>query len=275
MVEKTENDILLEHMPALSIWYIALLTYLSQISIFLVSFIIFWLISSKYIAGSIIIQCIISFSGSLPYIYMAKNSEKIRNKYTKKYGKLASQYFWFKYHSYIIPLQSAGLYMPLLLVQYDFLPFTIKMPSHFITNNIFPYYVSIPLGVIITIFGIMIIKPSISYVDNVVGNRLHLIYPEKSELITNGIYKIIRNPQYLGRGVIAIGLGVFVNNVLAIVVGLIHFLSFYVIIPAEDKEMERRFGESFKKYKKSVPAILPRFKDLNNFSRLVLKRKTS
>ena len=273
MEGKTEEEYFLEHMPALSIWYKALLTYLSQFFLFILAIIFFWQISINLVYGAIIGQFIIAFSGTLPYIFMAKNSSKIRKKYREKYGKLAFQQFWYRYHLLIIPLQSVSLYLPVLLKTDYFLPVIIHLPNHFITKTLLPIYIAIPLGLFIVIMGFLIIRPSVSYSMNVVGNRFHLIYPENSKLIINGMYRYIRNPQYLGRGIISIGLGVFANNILAVIVGLIHFLSFCIILPAEDNELISRFGEDFIKYKKDVPNIIPRFRDWKKFVVYILVKE--
>ncbi len=273
MKDKTETENFLEYLPALQIWYKALLTYIFQIIIFISSIIFFWWISSQIYYGALIGQFIIAFSGTLTYIFMANNAEKIREKYIGKYDDLAGQAFWYHCHLYIIPLQSASLYLPLLLKTDYFLPSLINLPSHFITDSLFLVYAAIPLGIIFITLGILIINPSVIYAKNVVGNRLHLICPEKSKLITNGIYRYIRNPQYLGRGVIAVGFGVIANNLLAICVGLIHFLSFWIIIPAEDKELERRFGDEFESYRKKVPALIPKYGNWKRFLRLTFFRK--
>jgi protein-S-isoprenylcysteine O-methyltransferase Ste14 len=100
-----------------------------------------------------------------------------------------------------------------------------------------------------------------------------MIYPEKGKLIKDGMYKYIRNPQYLGRGIIAIGFGFFANNIIGILVGLIHFLSYIAIIPSEDKEMMRRFGSDFKSYSKKVPFLLPKIGNWTKFIRFVFIRK--
>jgi protein-S-isoprenylcysteine O-methyltransferase Ste14 len=238
--------------------------------LFVLAVVFFWWISSNFWYGALIGEFVVVACGTLPYVYMFKNIEKIRVKYKEKHGRLAGQYFWYNYHSYTVPLLSVSLYFPLLLFNYDFLPVFIRLPSHFMTGSLLPFFISIPLGLIFIIFGFLILKPSISYVGNVVGNRLHLIYPERSKLVSNGIYSIIRNPQYLGRGIIAIGFGVFANSIIAVLVGLIHFLSFYVVIPAEDREMSNRFGSSFDDYKKDVPSLFPTYSNWGKFIRVVL-----
>ena len=165
----------------------------------------------------------------------------------------------FKYESYTIPLLSSSLYFPLILKQNLFyFPAIVSLPPHFITNNIFPEYIAIPLGIFIAIMGLLIRKPSGGFSSNI-ENYLYTFYPEKGNLITDGIYTYVRHPRYLGRGLVALGFGIIANNLLAVLVGLIHFIIYCSVIPAEDKELSRRFGIEFDEYRKKVPALFPKF----------------
>lgn len=250
MGEKSGSDILLESLPSLKKWYNVIALYVIQILIFIGVMIFFWRISSFIWYGATLGQIIVSTMLVIFFIYLANNAEKIREKHRKKYGELAGQSFWYYYQSYTIPVISAAYLFPIFLINYDFLPRKIlSMPPHFITNSFFPFYIAIPLGIVVILVGFLMKRPSGGYGADV-DNYLYFVYPEKSKLITGGMYKYIRNPQYLSRGIIAVGLGVIANNISAILIGFIHFVSYCAIIPAEDKELKRRFGEDFKIYKK-------------------------
>ena len=271
MKNKTDYDVFLGYVPAFSIWYKVLLVYLFYIIVFILVMFFFWWISSTIWIGSIIGQSVVSTILSIYFIYIAKNGDKIRVKYREKYGGSAGQKYWFSYQFYTMPFISAAYYFPLMLINYDFLPVIVKLPPHLITTNIFPYYVSLTLGIFIVILGFMIKKPSGGYgIDY--DNYIYTIYPENSRLITGGIYRYIRNPQYLGRGVIAVGFGVLANNISAVFVGLIHFFSYCAIIPAEDGELLRRFGDKFKAYKNQVPALFPRYGTWRKFINILFVR---
>jgi len=259
MKNEKVTDPILQYIPNLTIWYKLLILYVFQISIFIISMIFLWWISSIILIGALIGEFLIVFFGTLPYRYIVNNIEKIRDKYKKKYKKLASQYLWYRFESYTIPLLSSSLYFPLLLTTYDYPNIQLTyMPSYIITKSLLPIYITIPVGLMIIIIGLLIRRP-----PEVFGPKveiyLNLLYPEKGILIKNGIYKYIRHPRYLGRGFIAVGLGVIANNIIAILVGVIHFLIFCSLIRSEDKELLKRFGGEFKKYKKSVPALFPKY----------------
>ncbi len=83
------------------------------------------------------------------------------------------------------------------------------------------------------------------------------------------MYKHIRNPQYLCRGIISIGFGFIANNISAVLLGFIHFVSYCAIVPAEDKELTRRFGNDFKEYQKKVPVLFPRYGSIKKFFKFI------
>jgi len=269
MGEKSGSDILLDALPSLKKWYNVIALYSFQILIFIAVMIILWQISSLFWYGAIVGQLILSTLLSIFFIILANNVEKIREKHKKKYNELVGQSFWYYYQSYTIPLISAAYYFPLFLINYDFLPRKIiYMPPHFLTNSLFPFYIAIPLGIFVLIIGYLMKRPSGGFGPDV-DNYLYFVHPERSKLITKGMYQYIRNPQYLSRGIISMGFGIIANNISAILIGFIHFVSYCAIIPAEDREMYRRFGDVFKKYKDEVPAVFPRYGSWKKFVRFI------
>jgi protein-S-isoprenylcysteine O-methyltransferase Ste14 len=82
----------------------------------------------------------------------------------------------------------------------------------------------------------------------------------EQRLITTGVHAHVRHPVYLGHlcELIAwsVGTGLLV----------IYFLTGFaiatgaVMIRMEDEELERRFGEPYREYRKAVPGVLPRLR---------------
>ena len=258
-------------MPILSVWYKVIILYSAQFLFFLLIMAIFWWTSSNNIYYAMFLQIIVSFIGTMPYRMLTLRSYNIRVKYLKKYDKLAAQKLWFHYQSYTNPLLSSSLYVPILLKTDYFLPSFVSFQPHFLTDSLFPIYVALPLSIILIVFGFIIRKPSGGFGADV-ESYLYLLYPKKGKLITEGVYSYVRNPRYLGRGFVAIGFGVFANNILAIIFGLIHSLAFCSLIPSENKELGKRFGNDFKDYKKKVPALFPRFGNWINFLKMVFSK---
>ena len=272
MKESAGLDFFIDQLPDLRVRHKAVIIHLVQLLIFIVLIVFFCWISQKLLIGALIWEAIVVFCGTFPYRYIVNNSKKIREGYIKKYKNLAGQKFWYHYQSYTVPLLSSAFYFPLLLKTDYFLPAIIKLPNHLITKSILPSYIPIPLGIFFIVVGYMITKPSGGFGADV-GAYLYVLYPAKGRLITDGTYKYIRSPRYLGRGIIAIGFGIIANNILAILVGVIHFSAFSSLIPSEDKELIRRFGDDFKNYKNNVPALIPRFGNWIKFTRLVFNLK--
>lgn len=74
-----------------------------------------------------------------------------------------------------------------------------------------------------------------------------------SKLVTNGIYSISRNPMYVGLLLILIGYGFYLGNVLTFVVIPLFagYMNRYQIL-AEEKVMQEKFGDDYRKYKSEV-----------------------
>ena len=106
MDNKTGEDVFLEHMPILSVWYKVIALYSAQFLLFLSLMIFFWWTSSKNFYYAIILQIIISFIGTMPYRMMTLRSYSIRRKYVNKFDKLAAQKLWLNYQSYTIQILS-------------------------------------------------------------------------------------------------------------------------------------------------------------------------
>jgi protein-S-isoprenylcysteine O-methyltransferase Ste14 len=82
----------------------------------------------------------------------------------------------------------------------------------------------------------------------------------EQRLATAGIRARVRHPVYLGH--LCEMLAWSVGTGLAVCYGLTAFalLTGGVMIRLEDRELEKRFGEEYRNYKRQVPAVLPRIK---------------
>ena len=76
---------------------------------------------------------------------------------------------------------------------------------------------------------------------------------QTSELVTIGIYRLSRNPMYLGLLLVLTSWGIYLSNflVLAVLPLFIFYITKFQIIP-EERVMWEKFGESFQDYKQSV-----------------------
>lgn len=80
-------------------------------------------------------------------------------------------------------------------------------------------------------------------------------------LNTQGIYSTVRHPLYLGNYLMWIGIVIYVLNPWYVcVVSLLFWLYYERIMFAEERFLERKFGESYVSWSKQVPAFIPSFK---------------
>lgn len=101
----------------------------------------------------------------------------------------------------------------------------------------------------------------------------HLL--KTKELITSGPYRYTRNPLYLGRLLILTGLCImcrlpYYANWVVMVIGYAIFLGYYM--PRKERVEPARLraihGETYDRYFKAVPALIPNFKPYANASNL-------
>ncbi len=84
------------------------------------------------------------------------------------------------------------------------------------------------------------------------------IYRSKGKLVTNGIYHIIRHPQYLGLILIVIGFVIQWPTLPTIIMAPVLIFMYFRLARIEERELEQEFGEFYKKYLKKVPAFIPK-----------------
>ncbi len=75
-------------------------------------------------------------------------------------------------------------------------------------------------------------------------------------LVTNGVYRYSRNPQMVGWLLILIGVGVAGRSGGALLLAAVYALSCLVWIPVEERILERRFGDEYRRYRNAVPRYL-------------------
>lgn len=76
-------------------------------------------------------------------------------------------------------------------------------------------------------------------------------------VVTRGLYRYIRHPQYLGLGIAGFGLLLYWPRFLILVTYLVMLFVYYALARSEEERMLRRFGESYRAYMDSVPMFLP------------------
>jgi protein-S-isoprenylcysteine O-methyltransferase Ste14 len=79
------------------------------------------------------------------------------------------------------------------------------------------------------------------------------------ELITDGPYAHSRNPMALGTLLLYLGMGLWSGSISMIALVLAFFGLLLVYIKrVEEREMEARFGDAYRAYRRETPFLLPR-----------------
>ena len=118
-------------------------------------------------------------------------------------------------------------------------------------------YVDLPFKIYISLFFVLLgffITFSSARNFKKKETTVNPIKPEEaSQLVTDGFFKITRNPMYLGMLLFLLGLSIY-NG---LIVGLVFlplfvgYITFFQIIP-EERAMIEIFGEDYKAYMKKV-----------------------
>lgn len=77
------------------------------------------------------------------------------------------------------------------------------------------------------------------------------------ELVTTGIYGIIRHPQYLGAILSHVGMSLILSAQYSVLVIPILTIRDYLLCKKEDSELAKEFGREYEDYQDRVPMFLP------------------
>ena len=90
------------------------------------------------------------------------------------------------------------------------------------------------------------------------GSPLPVVPTQK--LVTVGPYRYCRNPMALGAIIYYAAISIWLGSTVAIIItGIVSCLSLIYIKVVEEKELERKFGEEYRVYKKRTPFFIPKF----------------
>jgi protein-S-isoprenylcysteine O-methyltransferase Ste14 len=91
----------------------------------------------------------------------------------------------------------------------------------------------------------------ISFINLGRSNR-HGLPSENTTLKTHGIYKISRNPMYLGFNLLTISAMIYMLNLIIVLLGVYSIVIYHLIIIGEEGFLDKRFGIDYSNYKKTV-----------------------
>jgi protein-S-isoprenylcysteine O-methyltransferase Ste14 len=140
------------------------------------------------------------------------------------------------------------------------LPFTVLVIVPLCIEKNRSVQVSIHLfaGLSVILVGLTIIVITISSFIRIGKGTLAPWSPTK-KLVVKGLYKYVRNPMILGVFTVLLGeaLSLWSQNIL-IWAGAFFIINTIYFIIYEEPDLEKRFGDEYREYKKQVPRWLPR-----------------
>lgn len=135
--------------------------------------------------------------------------------------------------------------------------FTLVIIEYLITKKsyLFSHPWSQKIGSFIAFSGFVVCSYGFSYnLKSFLGFKKE---EEKTPLVTSGLQAKVRHPLYLGTLIVFIGI-FFITPTLNYLVFFFFTILYLVIgIRLEEKKLINIYGEEYKKYKESTPAIFP------------------
>jgi len=97
-----------------------------------------------------------------------------------------------------------------------------------------------------------------------------MIHASSGELVTGGIYRYVRHPQYLGLIVLTVGLLIQWPTIITLLMWPVLVTMYYRLAKREEKEAMEAFGERYEEYRRQVPMFLPFLRRRNTGSQVML-----
>jgi len=119
------------------------------------------------------------------------------------------------------------------------------------------------LGLVLCLSGLVLMVACIyKYFMNLSGLRSLIIENFSAELEITGVHRYVRHPLYLGTFAFIWGLLLLFPYVSLLIADSIITIYTLVAIEFEEKKLEAEFGDSYARYKASVPKLIPSFKSV-------------
>ena len=106
--------------------------------------------------------------------------------------------------------------------------------------------ISLVLGIVLCLAGVVSFKKSQTTVNPLAPDRA-------SQLVDSGVYRISRNPMYLGMALFLLAWACYLPSLWTVlgVVAFIGYMNHYQIAP-EERALKKLFGDQFRAYKRRV-----------------------
>jgi protein-S-isoprenylcysteine O-methyltransferase Ste14 len=92
----------------------------------------------------------------------------------------------------------------------------------------------------------------------IMGKAWKQIHKANGELVTSGLYRRVRHPQYFALFLITMGMLIQWPTIVTAAMWPVLMFMYYRLAHKEEKEMERHFGDGYANYRRQVPMFFPR-----------------
>ncbi len=128
--------------------------------------------------------------------------------------------------------------------------FIVEIISIYFNTTMFPRSIRI-VGILLGMMGDIIFIISVLTMKE--SWRAGVSHEEKTDLITDGIYQISRNPAFLGFDLVYIGMCIMFFNLALIVISLLAIIMFHLQIKyVEEPFLKQEFTEQYLQYYQQV-----------------------
>ncbi len=102
----------------------------------------------------------------------------------------------------------------------------------------------------------------------IMGKAWKQIHQANGEMVTSGLYRLVRHPQYFGLFLITVGMFIQWPTIITAAMWPILMLMYYRLACREEKEMGSLFGDKYVTYRQWVPMFWPRLATASRIARL-------
>ncbi|MHC1685243.1 MAG: isoprenylcysteine carboxylmethyltransferase family protein [Clostridiaceae bacterium] len=110
------------------------------------------------------------------------------------------------------------------------------------------------IGLAITCIGLIIFI--VSMISMKSSWRVGIDKETKSTLVTNGIYKLSRNPAFVGFDLMFLGLFLSYPNLLTLIILILNLASIHLLILQEEKHLRTMFKDDYLNYSAKTPRYI-------------------
>ena len=129
--------------------------------------------------------------------------------------------------------------------------------------------IRVVLSVVFVLLGMLTVKSAFLIFGIDYMTVVYLYYPEESEIQNHEIYSIVRHPTYLAGVFLGLATFFFRLSVYSFILSVIAYLVFRLQIRREEIELVERFGEGYREYMQSTPALFIHPRNWKTFFRFL------